>query len=694
MYQLLDKADSSTFKRPSKLNVLIADASGSMSWAMKQLALDTIDRVNALPAGDAVLIGLFSGEGWFRWIASRELSTADDYSVVAKLIGEQFFTRGTTCFSEIMADTPQAIKPFLTKFPVVTLNFMSDGHPVVSNPAKEEEMLLKACGELKNFITAGAIIAYGDYANRPLLTKVAKELGVEFVSTADIKGVGDTFARISDSKASRKKRVSVPKGSKVAFAVEEDHSVTSLAEGECYVPESATVWSLDDLNSAGSVEDLGYYAALALLSDNKVDEATDMLSRLGDVHFVKALGNAITNAELTKVEEQIKAALADPKLRFTEGKSVGCVPAEDAFDLISLIEILQGDDDAAFFPYHPDFQYKRIGRKTTPKEGYPTFAADKAIAVKISDLVGHSSELNLSIKAFIPGTIELPDEVDLGDSKLTRAEVGLDKEYKCHVYRNYSLISNGLPQTTRLPITTSAQTFDLLRSIAPSLIAGFTSAVHDTVQYTLDLTAIPACNKARGKAACEWEEYARLATESLKIGCVLKVLKAKKNELDPDKEFSRPTNLTEDQSNFLRACGVRDDNTFSPPVEQEEATDVLPIRLFEVKVAKSSAVTVANFIAKLKSGKPLNMVEGLMKLGQDEIDQDLPAQKGPALEWLDARIKSLTKDKRTIDNGMTFMKYTVALGGHWSRHNKTDERVIKYGDTEVTLLFKQTTKAI
>ena len=88
------------------------------------------------------------------------------------------------------------------------------------------------------------------------------------------------------------------------------------------------------------------------------------------------------------------------------------------------------------------------------------------------------------------------------------------------------------------------------------------------------------------------------------------------------------------------------------------------------------------------------MVEGLMKLGQDEIDQDLPAQKGPALEWLDARIKSLTKDKRTIDNGMTFMKYTVALGGHWSRHNKTDERVIKYGDTEVTLLFKQTTKAI
>jgi hypothetical protein len=142
--QEISKATTGTFVRPAKLNIFIIDASGSMYWAMKQLAVDTIKRISALPAGDAVVLGLFSGQGWFKWIAARELSSKGDYDMVAKLINDEFYTRGTTCFSEIMKDVPQAIKPLLSKFSVVTLTFMSDGHPVVSNVGLEINNVMNA----------------------------------------------------------------------------------------------------------------------------------------------------------------------------------------------------------------------------------------------------------------------------------------------------------------------------------------------------------------------------------------------------------------------------------------------------------------------------------------------------------------------------------------------------------------------
>ena len=151
--ETISKAAEGAIKRPSKLNVLIADASGSMYWAMNQLAKDTEGRIDNLPQGDAVLIGLFSTKGWFEWIAARELSSSNDFDYVKKLVREKFYTRGMTCFSDIMADVPQAIKPFAAKYPVVSLTFMSDGHPVVPNVQQEEQALMKAAEQIRDFLT-------------------------------------------------------------------------------------------------------------------------------------------------------------------------------------------------------------------------------------------------------------------------------------------------------------------------------------------------------------------------------------------------------------------------------------------------------------------------------------------------------------------------------------------------------------
>lgn len=689
--QLSAPQGDTTFIRPSKLNIMIGDASGSMYWAMGQLAKDFTDRINALPQGDAVLIGLFSSEGWFKWIATRELSSQADYDMVTKIIDKEFYTRGMTCFSEIMGDVPQAIKPLLSKFPVVSLTFMSDGHPVVSNTTKEIKNLMDAADLVKNYLTSGAVVAYGDYANRQLLGELAKTLGAEFVSAATVEEVGAAFARVSGGKATKKKKVSVPK-SGVVFAVE-NGAVAPLdnSSGEVSVPETSSVYIYDSGVAAGLGEEADVYAAaLALLVMGQIDESLKVVSDLGDVAVVKSINNAITNAELKKSEDLLRTMILNPDLRFMDGKQPGCLPPDDAFDLMDLIGLLQNDDNCLFYPYNPSFNYKRTGRKSTVDPKYPKFQADNQ-GVPLSHVTGHSSELNFSVGLNIKGSIELPDSVEFeGGETLKLSDTGLEKTYRTNIFRNYSLVSNGLPAVTALPITCSQETLDKLAEsgVQVDKIINTPDAPGKpgTFAWLVDVTSVPVCNKARGKSSCNWQWMADQAVESLRIGSELKVYKAKKAELDPDGESDVPVELTDEQAAYLEACGVTvKTGVFNPPSKQEEATDVMDVRTFEIKVAKSSSVTMKDFLAKVGTPDKLNAVGKLMLVAHQDIEANMPKSKGSAIEWLNGKIKDLTKQKRALDAELSAAKFAVILGGHWAKHFNEDSTALTSNGWDVTL---------
>lgn len=669
----ISSASKGTYVRPAKLNVYAIDVSGSMGWAIDQLRDDTIRRLQELPQGDAVLIGLFSSEGWFRWVVARELTSTDDYTKVEAIIKESFYTRALTCFSEIVADVPQAIKPFLGKYSVITFTFMSDGCPVVRDTQQERAALLEAAVLLRSYVTAGAIVAYGNYANRPLLSELASTLGVELVSTDSVEQIGLAFSRNVGSKASRKKRVRVPKGSKIVFSLAHDGSVAAFVgtDEELSVAEEVAVYAVTNEAGSGADESLAYATALAYTNTGKIDEALQILSDTGDVAFVEALGSALTNAELAKITTDLKAAILDPKFRFKKGKKVGCLPSEDAFDLIELLDLLQDDGECKFFPKNEAFTYRRIGRRTKTKPGYPTFHSADSVSVPLSRITGHSSELNLSIGVTIPGKISLPVTVTVDGRVLERNKLGLLEWFDTFIYRNYAIIADAMPVATCLPVSISKATHD--RLVMEGTLDQDSQYKQGRI-YPLDLTRLPVCNRQRGNTATNWERFGLTAVESLELGSIIKVLKAKRNELDPEREAERPIAYTDEQFEFLEACGVKRDGAFSPPTEREDPTDVLDVRTLEVKVAKSSPVTLTDFYKMVSGEKKPNWVGELMMAGHRELAQ-LPSTKGEAIEWLNKRLHYYQTNKSHIDREINTNRMALALSGAWARNHKTDSVV-------------------
>jgi hypothetical protein len=83
-----------------------------------------------------------------------------------------------------------------------------------------------------------------------------------------------------------------------------------------------------------------------------------------------------------------------------------------------------------------------------------------------------------------------------------------------------------------------------------------------------------------------------------------------------------------------------------------------------------------------------------MKVAYDDIQQNMPAAKGAAIEWLKTRITELTKKKRQIDAELAAAKFAVILGGHWSRHFNEDSTSFSVDGWDVTLQVGTTQKKI
>lgn len=671
-----------------KHHIWIEDQSGSLGWATDLVAEDICTHLQEIPLGDIVSIGYFSGVGDYRWfVKGTKLGSSEDYANVSKIVRQNARSRNTTCFSQILADVKTVIADTAPLADAVELVFLTDGHPVVPNYQSEHRDIFKAIQSIKGDVSSALLVGYGDYYNRPLMVEMAQALGATLQHAEEIRDFGKRLGEIVIKSGRKRTTITLPKGTEAAFTIENGRVVIYSVDNNAVVaPADLPVYYVSSTSDGKSAEksdknqdryQAAYALALLFLQQGNVDEALAVLSDVGDVYLVDKLSAAMTNKEFGDVENLINDAAVDLSKRFLRGQKKGCAPKGDAFDLIDLLNLLQGDKAARFYPNHPDFKYKRIGRKSKTVEGYPTFQAAQDASVPISSLVGNARELNISIGVSIPGTVILPDE----SYGFKREAVGLPEVFNAHVFRTYNLVSNALPNVAKLPASVSEDTHRILveNGVLPQNSVWQAGEV-----YTLDLLAVPACNRERGKSAIDFNDLARLSVDSLILGNQIKVLKDKLNELDPDKESARPVSMTPEQEKFLEGCGIKSDGTYSPPTILEEPTDVLTIRTFETKIAKSSPVSVADFKLMLSGDKKLNWVGAQMMLASTDIDKNMPQKNGAAVQWLNDRLDELKGKKRSIDNEVNARRYAIALGGHWKKYHNASEATYTVDSTDWT----------
>lgn len=652
-------------------HVWLYDRSGSMHALLGDLCEDLIKQARSIPVGDTLTLGWFSGEGQHSLVLKGFKVTANvDYAIVEKIVRANSTTMGSTCFSESLNDLRVAMEDLKAFSENFSFAFFTDGYPTVSNHQLEVQRILSTLDAVKGRLGSSLLIGYGESYNKELLTQMTERVGGSLIHSRDLSEVQIALhSFIAGVNPTKKVKVQLPgdlqKGLLAVFSEHEGTVSTYAVEnGTVEVGDNlASLWLVTPLTSEkqskfdlndDSLLRASYAGALVLVQRTKSAEAIDVLNWVGDPYLLEGVVNAFTNTEYGSVEGKLLEAVKEKPKRFLKGRKTDNVPSEGAFCLLDLLKLLMEDEAARFYPRHPDFQYKRIGKLRKPVEGYPHFEADMT-GVPFSTLTWHKEKLNLSVMAMITGTVNL-----LPQDGVTAEKVGLPPVYPTKIFRNYALIKDGKVNLSQLPISCSEVTkvyltnLELIKAVDES--KGQQPNGHPGI-LTIDLAKLPTINRRRAKAARSAKILAASAIEELRLECIMKVLNANHREQkEKEKAMQGPV------ENFLEMNGIKN-GTFSPPVgkiTEGEQRDFELVRSFEVSVkgASSSLPKVEAVEAMISKGKVNTLVGKFMEQGINLLKATPVAQQEE--QW-----KNMKKELERIRRASQEAKFALLLSKGW-----------------------------
>jgi hypothetical protein len=720
--QFVNTQPSAQKKVAGGLNhIWIYDRSGSMSGTLSGLARDLIVKAKEIPVGDTLTLGWFSSEGGeFNFMLKGfKITEKRDYKILEDTINKNKSTIGCTCFSEILNDTETVIKDLSALSKNFALCFFTDGYPVVSNYTREIQAINSAIDKISGKIASSLLVGYGDYYNKELMSQMAERFGGALIHSENLPAFSLQLGGFMKDARENGMKVPVtldvpvnvdslvfgingqqiniyqPNSYKAGLKADVEFIPTQASRDSLYVltttkPSGEEVKLVEnDLQRPTTRESMirGVYGAAYLLTQKaKSDMALEVLSMIGDKDMIDSVSNAFTNAEYGRAEAKMQEAVVNTKRRFMQGINMNYLPKEDAFCVLDVVKLLMQDDEAYFYPYHPDFEYKRIGAGSKVKDGYPEFTPDKAKAkCALSKLNWNKSMLNLSVLAQIPGTIDLSGDY---------AKYGFAKTFPTHVFRNYALIKDGFLNVAKLPVSMSDETrkilleHDLIENVHVAVMDGYAPV------FTLDLTKVPVINRAIANGRTSATKLCQKAFRELELQATLKTLNFLQDQLDPEgkSKLGRGT-LTPDQELYLETQGIGR-NGFSPSVEKMPTTDYYMAKEFEIKMkGLSSLPSVKDVQEKLAKGSKLTKGMELVKHGLDFYDRNLKksASEKMKLSWLEDQILKHKKELVAVRSDIQETKFAVILGKKWfDEFSSREKNTLTLGGIEYTLSVGET----
>lgn len=636
-------------------HIWIYDRSGSMYATLPELCTHMKVLVRHLPVGDTITLMWFSGKGEHGTILKGcRLSNMDDFLVVDRAIDANNTTLSTTCFSEVLSDliyTITDLRAFSDRF-AVTL--FTDGHPVVSNISNELSSINQAIDLIRDQITAMLLIGYGDHYNRDLMCEMAQRVNGSCLHSNDLKEWGMSITKFIESNSKPRHTVIPvvpPESIHTLFTIRNDTIVqlnpaltVDILEDTLYILSTEAVGNVMPISNQDEMLVRGYLgAAIALNQRMNSDMAIEILGNLGDKYLIDVLRNAYTNDEYGRAEREISAAIHDSARRFINGCDTSYLPSVDAVCLLDVLSVLMDDKDTYFYPYHPSFEYKRIGRSHLAQSGYSKFIATENIDVPFNSLTWHQSKLNLSVLAKIPGTITLLDQ-----DKVTAGSLGLSTEFPTFIWRNYTFVKDGILNVKKVPVKLGGSSYIYLSKLNlienPNAIDGI---------YILDLTRIPIINQQIAKNNTSAKSLATDIMKKLRLECHIKVLKDKVKPLTHE-----PTNLSERMTKFLEQNGIRKDGAFSPPVVKlEKSSDFYLAKSFLIKVKGASYIPK---VSDLRTKKLFTIPARFMY-------EVLDVPKDLAVTLLEQKTREVKELRRQIQT----TKFGIMLTKKWFKEFKS-----------------------
>jgi len=661
---------------PAPVHHLVAiDISGSMYSDLPSLRQHLKNKLPLLVnENDTISIIWFSGRGQVgTLVEAMKIKGVKDLSALHGAIDRFLQPMGLTGFKEPLEEVSKVIAKLKAKASGALFNmlFMTDGY---DNQWSERD-ILALCAMLEKQLDSAAVVEYGWHCNRPLLTKMAEALGGKLVFSEDFESYTVAFESSLSGGSAKKVPVKLdhPVDMGLVFALSGENllSFTPDASGTVLVPEGLS--ALAYFTTAAGVPfdrakhtDPHLWASLVPLALRmETDKLFGVLGALGDVALVNRFTNCFSKEDYSRFQAEVLTAAADATKRYVDGYDPAAVPKEDAYTVLELLSDLASSEDNQFYPYHPAFHYERISAASVARSADAKFEVDnRDKGYPINALVWNEDRPNVSLRICVLGHVTLPEA----------RPKGLPKQVESFIYRNYTIIRDGIVHTRTLPVSLDEHTFTKLQD--NGLLAGETWA--EGKVFVLTFPKVPVINRCMVKSVSAKETFEAVVELEFLRGAQ-KVLNEYRNRIAPKQSKKFLLLYGEAGTEYLKTLGLTDYSGFNPPSNTVKTGDFYLAKNLRIAVKGLSSlpkvVDVEAALAALSSGKAkkLKLSEFVMAPTLQRVADFMSsamfasAADGNALlaTWLETESKAAVCRARALTERLAQRKFAILVGHTW-----------------------------
>lgn len=706
-------------------HIFVIDCSGSMYGELSKIRKDLHNKLStSLKPNDSTTIIWFSGRDEFGIvIEDYQINGPLSLQKLRETLDKYLDTVGLTAFKQPIEEVGRVVERVSKnrKDYLHSMFFLTDG---CDNGWSTKE-ILKATESIKNYLNGAVIVEYGWYCNRDLMSQMAQTLGGIHTVSKNFQECEAYFEKqfTRENKSKRKAiqlddapefgvAFNIVDGDVIMYVPNENNEILVSVDGETnifYLTKKTPSGKLlgdteyfEKLFQSGKfkTDELikGAYAGMFAFSrKSDFNTVSEILKCVGDAHLIKVKANTFGTQKITELEEKFLNAINDEKYRFIEGYDPTLEPAEDAYCVLDLMTDLMSQEENFWYPQHESFKYERIGAKTVSKAGKVS-DDDKAkieqllkenklgemqdvldeIKEKqgqdlkfeynnqlqpspISDLVWNESRANLSVRVQYDGYVMLPAD---GAKKYN-----LPEKFNTFIFRNYTLIKDGIIHMYQLPVSLGKETFDKIQ--ANGLLKG--EKYEAGKIYLLEYSQIPVINRKMVDSLSATDLFQN-EYELVKLQAGNSYFNSLKKKLFDNASKKFKEIYGEEATAWLETFGLKEGG-FNPPKEVQKSGEEIIVNTLEIKIEKlNSSVTAKDIESaekKLASGGALTPKEALIEPYIKEYQQFqkvLPTgeEANKILEdWLYAKSKNFRSHKTKLMTEISKSKFLTIVGKSW-----------------------------
>ncbi len=596
----------------------------------------------------------FSGTGDFKTL----LKGAQYNQKLHDLLDTLRSVRGTTCFSESIAESSKIIDELGSIAENVVITLFTDGMPVVSNVSREMNLCRSLVEGMRNKIIAFNTIGFGNYYNREFMQSLSAESEQgryvhisrirEFepvyretaerardlsqcsltltVPGASILYQSGKFVQLREHTLTldhvdledNQITVLVPKGTSLAtgrlsVGDEGHHSVSLQANGKVALTQKEVEGlSFKATKPFYASPEVLYGYTCALYADKKSKRAREILVRnLGDKIAADAIASSFTYAEMGETTKRLEEAVVG------EGRWMGTcdasyLPKRDAFCVMDVLDALASSSTNKYVPFaykSPTVgftpgqlaarellkPYQRVREKMVDTQNIFEYTEDE-VQVPCDDLVYAEDRPNISLRFTVPGYVRL--------NARAASRVGLPEEYPAKRFQTHTFIKDGNLNMSNAEFILDTPTYDflVLQNVPHTVLD------EDGGRMIIHLEKLPLINEKIMEASLlDRQDLAHNTREMTKQEALQKVLRSEikrtKETLGLAAEMSEDFSaLTEEQIQVLLDHGIDKRSTYGgisrKTEERTENADYYEVRELSLYPVGVSSLPSVNDVQK------------------------------------------------------------------------------------------------